>query len=175
MTQTQVLTELEARLRSLHVERTEVPAYTRLALPAAEGAEFQFNLYVYDDGEPQISTKPMPGLASGISVDELAFWSLPFEEPDYDNHAERLAAFLAALEMLLTRPVRITQRRGWFWYRFSCDYQLGDRWIPVPGCQYFRHSNFKFLDDRRRERERTFLSPPLLRPEEFRPSVGGAP
>lgn len=137
--QQRTLNEIDRRLGSIDVVRVSQPTYVKLALPAARGADFHFNVYVYDDGEPQITAQPRVGGGDLHDVRDLvAFWHLSFEAPDFLSDDDRLNAFLAVLGCLLTHDVRIRQRRGWLNYSFTCEYQADDRWIALPGVSYLR-------------------------------------
>jgi hypothetical protein len=147
-------------LQGLDVVLVERTTHTKLALPPAEGADFHLNIYVYDDGEPQITAQPLGHGSPRDARDQVAFWGLSFEVADYRTDEERNTAFLATLDLLLTHEVRITQRRGCLNYHFTCEYKNGDDWLALPGILHFRWSHSRFL--RCRARHLRFLSPALL-------------
>jgi hypothetical protein len=114
-----LLRQLDPKL-DVRLEQRE--SFCAIHLPAAPQGEYRFVLYVYDDGEPQLSATLVDGDPNAY------FWYWPFEEPDYDTRTERERAFLSAVKELVTSRTRIRQKRGLLSTHFRCEVQRGSDW-----------------------------------------------
>jgi hypothetical protein len=148
-----VLRRISGILDAAEYRRVETRRYSAIHLEAPGGADYAFMVWVYDDGEPQISAR-----LNG-SVEDDHFWGKSFELPDYGSVEARTAAFLEVLERVVTCPTRITQEKGWLFWHFHCDARVGSTWVSVGGHSAARWS-FGVRDTGRRE---AAYSSPALR------------
>jgi len=138
-------------LGSVKHRRVDRPEYTRFRLGLPPGADYAFSVWIYDDGEPQISAR-LPESAAGET-----FWSRHFELPDYPDVTSRNLEFLEVLDRIVSWQTRITQARGWLAWSFQCHALVGTEWVPVGGV-----AAAKWLDVRDRSaKEKEYFSPPL--------------
>jgi hypothetical protein len=134
------------RLRELKPQREDTDKYTVFRLAPGKDAEYAFAVWVYEDGEPQLSAS----LTS--SHDEHSFWYLPFELPDWPNAAARTEDFLAALHTVVSKRTRITQTRRLLSWSFDCEFDDCGVWKSIGGISFLRFSNFVIpkIEGRRR-------------------------
>jgi hypothetical protein len=129
------------------------PEWSQLSLPSAPGAQYNFEIHVYTDGEPQICARLLNDDANRY------FWYHPFEVPDFGSVEERDKGFFEALELLVTRPSRIRQSKGLFLCRFVCEVLDSEQWRRVgPSMSALTLTNFRFPPGR----NRTYTAPPSL-------------
>lgn len=126
---------------------TRGAGYSSFPLPTPPAAEYSFSVYIYPDGEPQIS-------AELLAAPGGYFWYYSFEMPYFDSSHEQAAKFLSELERLLQSESKIVETQGLLWRSYTCLLYKGGEWsdfgthpsLLAPG-----------LSPRRRE----FHSPPL--------------
>jgi hypothetical protein len=107
---------LDVELGAFALTREDQSAYSVFRLDAPPGADYAFSVWVYDDGEPQLS-------AQLLEVQEHhRFWSMPFEAPDWRNPTALERAFFEALDAILNHPTRVIQRGSLLLWSFRCDY-----------------------------------------------------
>ncbi len=155
MEQTEAIERTEAFLRAqlgMHARfQPGGPEWSQLSLPPAPDAEYTFEIHVYEDGEPQICAR----LLNDDS--DRYFWYHPFEVPDFGSVDERDSGFFEALELLVTKPSRIRQSKGWFLCRFICEVLDNGQWRRVgPTMSALTFTTFRFPPGR----NRTYTSPP---------------
>jgi hypothetical protein len=110
---------------------------TALQLSHPSGADYEFLVYLYPDGEPQIGARL-------VSSPTTSFWSQLFETPDFSSPAEQLRSFHTSLTALLTHATRITYRRGLLLSTFLCEAESQAGWQRVGGTAgFFRFGNFR--------------------------------
>lgn len=122
-----LLQRLVALLGSARYRRVDVRNYSVLHLEAPRGADYEFSVWVYDDGEPQIAARLMAG------TEDQSFWDRHFELPDYSSNESRNTAFLEILERVTTCRTRITQTKGWLLWGFCCYAEVAGEWLSVGG------------------------------------------
>jgi hypothetical protein len=136
---------LEGQFRPAGLEWSE------LSLPSAPGAQYNFEIHVYADGDPQICARLLNDDANRY------FWYHPFEVPAFGSVDERDKGFFEALQLLVTKPSRIRQSKGLFLCRFVCEVLDHGQWQRVGPCMSaLTFSNFKLPAGR----NRTYTSPP---------------
>jgi hypothetical protein len=126
----------------------------KLDLPPAHGADYFFRLWLYPDGERQISARLVED-----SREATYFWYRPFELAEFRGSTEDLiSVFREKLEALLTHETRIIQRKGWLSWHFRCEYRASGNWK----CLY-RHSALRggFKPPQIRGRRRIYSSAAL--------------
>ena len=123
-TVTRAISLIRSLAPELDVRVEGIDAYCLVHLPLPLGAEYGFRLYVYDDGEPQVCARLVDG------DPDADFWCWPFEEPDFDSHAEREGAFLDGVRELTSRS-RIIQQRGLLTTTFRCQVERHGKWSMI--------------------------------------------
>ena len=125
-------------------------------LEAPEGADYAFLVWIYDHGEPEISARLRD------DAEDCFFWGKHFELPDYTSVESRNCAFLEILERVVTCPTRITQTKGWLFWDFHCDAQVGTTWVWIGG-----HSAARWISGiRDTGRKKTVYFSPAVRTSE---------
>ncbi len=145
---------LDAELGAFALTREDQPAYSVFRLDAPPGADYAFCVWVYDDGEPQLS-------AQLLEVQENhRFWWMPFEALDWRNPTARERAFFEALDAILNHPTRVIESRSLLLWSFSCDYHADGLWKPLREISIARWvRGVPRITGRRRE----YRSPRLVR------------
>lgn len=115
-----------------------------------EGAEYRFLVYVYPDGEPQIS-------AERLSSPAAYFWYYSFELADFASHREQADTFLSELGRLLSSASRIVETQGWLFRSYECLLEQAGSWSRFG-------PHLALLAPRLRRRRRVFRSPPVAAP-----------
>jgi hypothetical protein len=108
------------------------PQYCAFRLAPAPTADYAFSVWVYDDGEPQLTAQLVN--AQG----DHRFWSKAFEAADWESVEDRDEVFLDTLDVVLNGRTRIRQVRGWLFWHFSCHVQADDEWKAVGGMSWGR-------------------------------------
>jgi hypothetical protein len=140
-------------LGSVEYRRVETPDYSVWHLEAADGADYAFAVWVYDNGEPEISAR------LGDSSEDCFFWGRHFELPGHSSVESRNLVFLEILERVVTCATRITQTKGWLFWGFRCDAQVGERWVSLGG-----HSAARWIPVRDTgQKETVYFSPAVRR------------
>ena len=99
---------------------------SRLVLPIPKGAEYGFQIHVYEQETIQIH-------AELIGLPKAYFWYEDFELCSLEPIELLKEQFLSHLGKVLKYPTYIEQKRGWFFCDFSCWYYLMNEWKPLPG------------------------------------------
>jgi hypothetical protein len=119
-------------VRAAEVEKFgEDLAGVRLRIAPAAGADYGFELYVYEDGEPQISARL-------LSDPDAYFWYRPFEIDDFSGGDARLTAFRATAAKLLESRTVVVQVRGLLFDSFTlfCEASAGrERVYSISGLR----------------------------------------
>ena len=128
-------------------------AYSTLNLPRPANADFQVAVFMYEDGEPQIT--------ASIPEEEREhdyFCYLAFEIADYSSDQARFEDFETSLGLIVRNPSRIVQEKGMMLWDFSWECQVGDEWVHVGGVSCLRAS---FSAPKIQGRKHVYRSPPL--------------
>ena len=132
----QLVQEITGRAESLQEVRHD---WSLLHLPPAPNGDYSIEVYVYADGEPEISAQ-LVGAPT-----HLHFWYHPFEIYDFGSEQERDEDFIEAVRLLLTRRSRIRQKKGLFSCSFVCEVDDNGSWKRLgPGMSALRFTGFRF-------------------------------
>ena len=136
--------------------------FGRLDLPAARGADYFFQVWLYEDMERQITAK----LTADVDGDNKYFWHRPFDElvEQPGSREDLINAFCETLEKLLTRKTRIVQRKGWLFWHFRCECWEGETWNLI--YRHFAFRGGKFKVPQIGGRRRVYQSDPVARGNE---------
>jgi hypothetical protein len=90
------------------------------------GEDVLFSLPIHPDADYGFSVRVEPEEAELTATRRAAptgeyFWHHPFEDAAYDSVTSLRDALLAELRTVLTRPTRVTMRRGWITWGFTCE------------------------------------------------------
>jgi len=124
--QQELASEVQHRLAGLRYEMERRPDYLRFVLPLTEGSDYWFELYVYEDGEPQITAVRQSG-ARGTQL----VWALPFEHYDFEGTGAAQVAFLEKVDTILRHRTRLTHTTRALAHNVRCEYQTGASWALV--------------------------------------------
>lgn len=108
--------------------------FLRISLPVAANSDYYFSVFLYKDGDPQIS-------ATYSKNSDCYFWYHPFEIYDFDSQEDRINAFNKTVENLFINPTRIIQKKGLISWSFSCFYFKNNEWIKVYSHSGLRIAN----------------------------------
>jgi hypothetical protein len=113
-----------------------ISSLSSIDLPVADGADYYFQLVF--SPELQVHAKLLNNTTA-----KMYFWYMPFEDAAFKYSVEKQdAAFLETVENLLTNQTRIVQKKGWLFWHFRCEYELGGAWKNLGGTSCLRFSNF---------------------------------
>lgn len=136
------------------------PEFDRVSFARHREAEYAFEIYVYPDGDADISAVMV------VQEDPDFHWHLPFENLGSPDIEGLLSELVSDLGTLLTHPTRIVQDRGLLWWSYSCEALVDSRWTKIGGSIASLRWPFSGL---RREAKRRIYSAPPVAP----PSLGG--
>lgn len=149
-----VVSELKAVVREASPGSTMTElrqeGWTKLELTADDGADYSFSVGVYHDLEDlELIAEPTG------TVDDVYFWALPLERPDFEDFPEMLETLKGYVRRVLLNPTRIRQTRGWILWTFVCEVRQ-EEWQPL-----YRHACVRGLTrvPRAKEKERVFHGP----------------
>jgi hypothetical protein len=150
---------LRAELATSSLAPEAAGAHQRLVLPFSPGAEYRFRLWFYADGDREIGAERIDTDGQPIAPD-LLFWYHPFELPDFENSADRLArAFDREILGLLHVPTRVWQRRGWLMSRLGLEREA----TPGTWERVYQHAALFTLKVASTPAPRhVFLAPPVV-------------
>ena len=149
------ITETIETLASLGASARQLEHFAwRLQFPAAAGADYYFEAWVYDDGDVSLSAKRKD------AGDDEYFWYLMTELLDPEEADANRRWLTETTERVLRHPTRILQRKGWLNMSFYCAVDTGDGWQYLGGNGALRLGNFRFPTIEGKQQE--YRSGPLL-------------
>ncbi len=144
------LRSIDPRLTA--VQRLE-DRYVSLELPRPPSAEYCFRLLFFED-EFSLTAIPI------CDPEAEAFWHQNFERLGAASLEPVERAFREFVADVISQETRITQRRGLFFHRFTCEVFRGSGWERVGGRVLALRAQFRA--PRISGRTRHYRSPALV-------------
>lgn len=133
----QTLKWLRSELPRANLELCQDGENWRLALPAAQGADYSFTLYFTPSGQREIHAIPC-NLPRINTNNDYFFFRMGFESENHLSPRELARSADGTVRELIHSETRIRQRRGLLFWSFRLERKRGDKWVQVSSCWALR-------------------------------------